>query len=146
MGVMLQNFSFKLAMPKVKREPKPGRIVTSLLYALSFKDENGIWKAKVNTKSVNGYPDFIICDFTEKSHQIRGKENLFYTKKDKQGHWVRLILSKVDAMTFDGSPLTYSPFCENNVYCGYLVKVNDKIQYDMVEFVGIKKYYGHLLE
>ena len=41
---------------------------------------------------------------------------IVYTKKDKKGHWVRLILTKQEAMCFEGSPLTYSPFCENNSY------------------------------
>lgn len=144
--VILKDVSFKLSIPKVKKETKNSKIVNNLLYCLSFKDDNGIWKAEVNTKNINGYPNKFICEFTENSHKLKGKENLFYTKKDKKGHWVRLILTKQDAMCFEGSPLTYSPFCENNIYCGYLVKVNGVIQFDLIEFVGIKKYYSHLLE
>lgn len=144
--VMLQNFSFKLAVPKIKRKVRHSKIVTSLLYCLSFKDDNEVWKAKVNTKNVDGYPDFIICEFTEKSHQIKGKENLFYKQKDENGHWVRLILPKEEALNFNGNPETYSPFCEHNVYSGYLVKVNGIIQFNVSKFIGYENKCKDLLE
>lgn len=146
MPVRLKDFSFKLAMPKVNKESKSKKAISTMLYCLSVQDENGVWKAKVNTKYLENYPDFIICNFTEKSHSLKGKTNLFYTKKDKHGHWVRRILTEVEALVFEGSPLTYSPFCVNNIYCGYLMKVNGELQFDMVTYVGTKKYYSNLLE
>lgn len=144
--VNLSNLSFKLSTPKPVKVPKPQKAVSTLLYALSFKDENGNWKAKVNTKLIPDYPDFIICDFTEKSHQVKGKENLFYTKKDKHNHWVRLVLTKVDALTFDGDKSTYSTFCERNVYSGHLIKVDNKLEFEMLDFIGYGNKYNYLIE
>lgn len=144
--VNLSNLTFRLSAPKPVKVPKPQKAIATLLYALSFKDENGNWKAKVNTKLIPDYPDFIICDFTEKSHQLKGKENLFYTKKDKQNHWVRLILTKLEALTFEGDSLTYSPFCEKNVYNGHLIKNNDKFEFEMLDFIGYGSKYNNLIE
>lgn len=140
------NISIKPAKTAKPRTAVKAKILTKLTYAVAYKDENGEWFAKVNTKGIEGYKDKVCCEFTEESHELGDKTVVFYKNPDENGKHTKIIRTIVDAKFYPGSPVTYTPFCENQVYSGYLVKKNNCYKFDVSEYIGSFKQYGYLLD
>lgn len=138
--------SIKPAKTVKPRSAIKAKILTRLTYAVAYKDENGEWLARVNTKGIEGYKDKVCCKFTDESHELSDKPIVFYKNPDKNGRYTKVIRTIADAKFYPGSPVTYTPFCENHVYSGHLVKKDNCYKFDVSEYIGTFKQYNTLLD
>ncbi len=125
------GFTFKPAEVKPKRIPSTHKPLTKILYCLAKKDNNGEWKAYINTKGIPDYKDLTILPFTEKSFELKGRNEVFRVSKDKYNHYVKVIRTDVEAEFYPGNKEDYCTLCENHVYSGHIVKVDGITQFDM---------------
>lgn len=139
------GFTFKPAVVKQKRIPSSYKPLTKILYCIAHKDDNGEWKAYVDTKGIEGYKDLTILPFTDKSFELRKRINVFYHKKDKNNCWTRIIRTDVEAEFYPGNPETYCTLCENCVFSGHIVRLDGKLQFDMSVYQGTLKERDFLL-
>ena len=137
--VPTNGFTFKPVVIKPKKITSSHKPLTKILYCLATKDENNQWIAKINTKGIEGYEELTILPFTEKSFELKGRNNVFRTKKDKTGHWVRVIRTDVEAEFYPGNIQDYCTLCENCVFSGHIVKVDGITQFDMSVYQGTTK-------
>ena len=135
---IITGFTIKPAAIKPKKTPSTNKPLTKILYCVAHKNEDGVWKAHINTRGLEGYEKITILDFTEKSLDLKGKTNVFSHEKDKTGHYVRVIRSEINANINPGTPEQYCTLCENKCFSGYIVKVNNIYQFDMIAYKGTK--------
>lgn len=139
------GFTFKPAVIKPKRIPSTHKPLTKILYCLAKKDDNGEWKAYINTKGIPEYKDVTILSFTEKSFELKGRNEVFRVSKDKYGHYVRVIRTDTEADLYPGNKESYCTLCENCVFSGHIVNVDGIAQFDMSVYQGTSKQCDALL-
>lgn len=143
--VPTNGFTFKPVVIKPKKIPTSHKPLTKLLYCLAVKDENNQWIAKINTKGIEGYKEVTILPFTEKSFELKGRNNIFRINKDKHGHWVRVIRTDLEAELYPGNTVSYCTLCENCVFSGHIVKIDGITQFDMSLYQGTSRECSDLL-
>lgn len=139
------GFTFKAVKPKKKRSSNTYKRITKLCYCECVADENGEWKAKISLKNDIINPDIMLLPFTEKSYNLKGKTIVFSTQKDKLGIPIQIIRTQLHATVYPGTPEQYTPFRENFIYKGYVVRYKDVLYFDIVEAIGHYKYYSAIL-
>lgn len=135
----LKGLVFNLAKPKPKRVSK-GKVLTRKLMCICTKTEDGQFKANLrivsNTKRVTN----ILIPFTPASHSCKGKERVFTKKLDKHGKRICRIRNHEQAMFAPAKSNLYTPFCEDWVYQGHLVKIGKQLYFDIKEAVWHKDF------
>ena len=125
---------FKLAEPK-KRNSKPVRVSNHIYNGVCFK-EGEVWKIHVP------YPDdtqMIALEFTEKSYSLK-RPVVFKHGRDKEGRYHMVVRQEREYKYSPGLDTQYTPFCEDFVYKGYIVRIYDKLYFDMIDIIGKKIY------
>lgn len=143
--VPTNGFTFKPIVVKPKRISNTHKAITKILYCVAHKNEKGEWEAHINTKGLENYKDVTILPFTEKSFELKGRNDVFYHEKDKYNHWTRIIRTDADANNTPGNPITYCTLCENCVFSGHIVKIDSEYQFDMSVYQGTFKECEDLL-
>ena len=138
----MNGFTFK-AVVKAKKEPAPKHL-SKILYCLAKHNDKGEWEAHINTKGYKNYNDLTILPFTDKSFNLKGRIDVFRTKKDNKNHWVRIIRNYNESLTNDYIPGLTS-LCENCVFSGHIVRVNGVLKFDMSVYQGTLKQCTNLL-
>lgn len=139
------DFTFKLATPKPKRISSSHKPLTKILYCSARKDDEGNWKAYINTKGLPNMEDLTILPFTEKSFELKDRTDVFYHKPDKYGHYTRIIRTYDVAMFSPGNKETYCTLCPKCVFSGHIVKVDGVMQFDMSVYIGTDRECSDLL-
>lgn len=148
------GLSLNLAPAKPKVVRNEFKHASIILYALANKDENGEWKATVNIKGLTDYKkeldikpsvDTVVLPFTEKSFELKGRNIVFRVKKDKTGHWVKVIRPYDEANYFPGNSADFCTLCENCVFSGHIVKYEGEYKFNMSVFQGTKNQCEELL-
>lgn len=139
------GFTFKPIVAKPKRTPNTHKPLSKILYCVARKNENNEWEAHINTKGIEGYEDTTVLPFTEKSFELKGRNDVFRINKDKYGHIVRVIRSDVDAEFYPGNKEGLCTLCEGCVFSGHIVKVDGNFQFDMSLYQGTFKQCDELL-
>lgn len=80
--------------------------------------------------------------FTENSYNLTNRLTVFTKKLDKHGKPTCICRSESTAKYSPGLPDYYTPFCNNYIYSGYIVRKDGKYWFDMHECVGA--YSNHL--
>ncbi len=142
--VPTNGFTFKPVV-KPKKIHSTYKPLTKILYCIAIKDENNQWVAKINTKGIEGYKEITILPFTEKSFELKGRNNVFRVNKDKTGHWVRVIRTDLEAELYPGNIVSYCTLCENCVFSGHIVKIDGISKFDMSVYQGTIKECSDLL-
>lgn len=141
----ISGLSFKPVISKTKHTESSYKEITKILYCLAKRNDKGEWEAHVNTKGLDGYENITILPFTEKSFDLKGRYDVFRTKKDKHNHWVRIIRDYNETLTSLSDVQGLTTLCENCVFSGYIVKVNGIKQFNMSIYQGTFKQCGELL-
>lgn len=139
------KFTFKpveIKKPRISNNKK----VSMLLYCVAKKDKNDNWIAKINTKGLENYNDTTILPFSEKSFDLRGKNNVWYRKLDRRGHVVRCVRSDVEAFMSPGNSKDYISLRENAVFTGHIVKHEGNLYFNIKDYVGPYNKCSNLLE
>ena len=142
---IITGFTIKPAAMKSKKTPSTHKPLTKVLYCVAHKNEDGVWKAHINTRGLEGYEELTILDFTERSLDLKGKTDIFSHEKDKTGHYVRVMRSEMRAHLAPGTPEQYCAVCENDCFSGHIVKVNGVSQFDMIAYKGTRSQCESLL-
>ena len=129
--------NFKLAPIKIKsvRKPKadsPKKVYPKLVNGVCYND-NGTWRIEIPCISEDHHIIKRAFDFTPESHSLKNKIHVFRLKED--GKYECFIRSKEDTKYHPGLNEQYTPFRERGVYSGYLIKVNDKVMFDIQEYL-----------
>ena len=125
---------------------KPHRL-SKLIYAVCSKDENtGEFRANIIVK---GSPHRTILNvpFSLDSYNLKGKEKVFSIKLDKQTKkHICFIRSPREAIISGEKSRTVTPFCENWVYSGYLVRIGKSNYFQIKEAIWHKDFVKENLE
>ena len=139
-------FTFRLNTVKKVRTSKPTKKVKSLLYAQAVKREDGTWFARVKTKGFEGYKDITILPFSEKTFELKGKVDVFYHNKDKQGYYTRIMRTEQDSVFYPGNKEDYCVLCDKCIFQGYIIKTLNGLCFDVVKYIGVYSKYGKLID
>ena len=139
-------FTFKLNPIEKVKSNSPTKKINTLLYAQAIRREDGNWFARVKTRGFEGYKDITILPFSEKSFELKGKTNVFYHKKDKNGHYTRVIRTEEDSIRYPGNKEDYCPLCDKCIFQGYIIKTINGVCFDVINFVDVYSKAGHLID
>lgn len=126
---------FSIKPVKKVRKQSSNKQVRNLLYCKP-KLIDGVWYAYINTKGFEGYEDVTVLPFTARSLNTTNCCNIFSINKDKTNHYVHIIRDKETVFLHPVDEEKYSTLCENSVFKGYIIKLYNKLQFDMVSYVG----------
>lgn len=145
--VILAGFKFK-AVPKKRTINKSdnNHKITKLVYCVCHKESDGNYVAHIRLRNDPVYPDILSIPFTKESYSLKGKEKIFTKTCDETGRYTCIVRRKQEANLFPGSDKTYSPFRENCVYSGYIVKIKDKLYFDVSETLNNYRYCPEILD
>ena len=127
----ITSLSFSLKKPKrFKSKNRPKRVSNSLYEGICFKDVDGTWKIHVAYDGA-----MLSLPYTEDSYSLN-RQVVFAHDKDVKGRSKMFIRFEREYRFSPGLDSQYTPFCENCVYNGYIVKYNGKLYFDMNKYVG----------
>lgn len=131
---------------KVRSSYKPHKL-SKLIYAVCVKDKkSGEYRANI---VVVGDPHRTILNlpFSLDSYSLKGKEKVFSIKLDKQTKkHICFIRSPREAILSGKKSRTVTPFCEDWVYSGYLVRIGKQNYFDIKEAIWHKDFVKENLE
>lgn len=131
-SAILSKLSFKpVEKKRVVNINKP-RVVSKLLFCVCvYNKDTNEFEAHIDMHNDPNYPDTWVLPFTDNSRSLKGKSRVFALELDKFGHHVCIIRDEHHANNFPGLDTQYTPFRDNYVYSGYVVKDNGKHKFDM---------------
>lgn len=130
MAKVFIGLKLNLAKPKKHRVFRPKRISNKLYEGVCYKDD-GVWKIHVP------YPDsssLLSLEFTEASYSLR-REVVFYKTCDPKFKYHIVHRREREWKYSPGLSDIYTPFCEDFIFKGYIVKINQKLYFDMISVV-----------
>lgn len=134
----ITGLTFKLVQPKKKRESK-SKTLTKLVYAVCVKSEDN-FKANLRIVSNKQRITNMVVPFTPASHSCKGKERVFTKKTDKRGKRICHIRNIEQAKLAPIKSVLYTPFCEDWVYSGHIVKIDKSIYFDIKDAIWHKDF------
>lgn len=148
MSKPLIGLSFKPVETKKRKttSSKPHKL-SKLIYAVCVKDkETGEYRANI---VIVGDPHRTILNipFSLDSYSLKGKEKVFSIKLDKQTKkHICYIRTPREAILSGEKSRTVTPFCEDWVYSGYLVRIGKLNYFQIKEAVWHKDFIKENLE
>lgn len=148
MSKPLIGLSFKPVETKKRKttSSKPHKL-SKLIYAVCVKDkETGEYRANI---VIVGDPHRTILNipFSLDSYSLKGKEKVFSIKLDKQTKkHICYIRTPREAILSGEKSRTVTPFCEDWVYSGYLVRIGKLNYFQIKEAVWHKDFIKETLE
>lgn len=148
MSKPLIGLSFKPVETKKRKTTsnKPHKL-SKLIYAVCVKDkETGEYRANI---VIVGDPHRTILNipFSLDSYSLKGKEKVFSIKLDKQTKkHICYIRTPREAILSGEKSRTVTPFCEDWVYSGYLVRIGKLNYFQIKEAVWHKDFIKETLE
>lgn len=134
--ILLTGFQF---VPKTKKPKINDKRCTNIVYCLC-EQIDGKYFAVINTGK-----EKTKLEFTPKSYELRNKLVVFTHKLDRNKKPICIYRSELDARLSPGLPIQYTPFCNNQIYSGYIIKKEGKYYFDMKEYIGSSRNYHQLL-
>lgn len=131
------GFSIK-PVKKVRAKVSSTRIIKQALYCKPVYVDD-ILVAHINTKGLDGYEKVTILPFSKESFDLRGKTHIFARNKNKEGKYVHIIRTKDTSEMYPGNDEIYTPICENSIYRGYIIKRNNDLAFNVVEYISTIK-------
>ena len=148
MSKPLIGLSFKPVETKKRKttSSKPHKL-SKLIYAVCVKDkETGEYRANI---VIVGDPHRTILNipFSLDSYSLKGKEKVFSIKLDKQTKkHICYIRTPREAILSGEKSRTVTPFCEDWVYSGYLVRIGKNNYFQIKEAIWHKDFVKENLE
>lgn len=134
--VLLTGFQF---VPKTRKTKIHDTKCTNMVYCLC-KQVDRKYLAVINIGK-----EKTELEFTPKSYNLKDKLVVFTHKLDKHKKPICIYRSEMDARLNPGLPVQYTPFCNNQIYSGYIIKKEGKYYFDMKHYVGPLSNYRELL-
>lgn len=131
------GFSIK-PVKKVRAKVSSIPIIKQTLYCKPVYVNDEV-VAHINTRGIDGYEKVTILPFSKESFDLRGKTHIFARDKNKEGKYVHIIRSKDTSEMYPGDDELYTPICENSIYKGYIVKRNNELAFNVVEYISTIK-------
>ena len=144
----LVGLSFKPVETKKRKttSSKPHKL-SKLIYAVCVKDkDSGEYRANI---VIVGDPHRTILNipFSLDSYSLKGKEKVFSIKLDKQTKkHICYIRTPREAILSGEKSRTVTPFCEDWVYSGYLVRIGKLNYFQIKEASWHKDFVKETLE
>ena len=145
MSKPLKDLAFKVAKPKPKRVER-GEILTKKVYCTCVMSEGGEFKANLRIISEKLKVTNLQIPFTIQSYNCKGKERVFTKKRDKYGKRVCHIRTVEQAKIAPEKSLLYTPFCEDWVYDGYLVRIHGQLYFEIKNAIWHKDFFTEDLD
>lgn len=148
MSKPLIGLSFKPVETKKRKttSSKPHKL-SKLIYAVCVKDkETDEYRANI---VIVGDPHRTILNipFSLDSYSLKGKEKVFSIKLDKQTKkHICYIRTPREAILSGEKSRTVTPFCEDWVYSGYLVRIGKNNYFQIKEAIWHKDFVKENLE
>lgn len=141
------GLSFKPVETKKKKSTssKPHKL-SKLIYAVCAKNDDGEFRANIVVVD-NPHRTILNIPFTLDSYSLKGKEKVFSIKKDKQTKkHICFIRTPREAILSGETSRTVTPFCEDWVYSGYLVRIGKFNYFQIKEAIWHKDFVKEDLE
>ena len=135
----MEVLKFGLKPVPKKRETTGIKKERKITTGVCFKDVDDIFKIHV---VIDGSANRVL-EFTPNSYDLKDKTHVFQKKPNKDGKYICRIRSEASAKYSPGNPDIYTPFCQNWVYKGHIVTINDKVMFDVTDIVCVN---GHELD
>lgn len=145
MDKYISGFKFKAVKKTVKRNSNKPKKVSRLCVGVCNK-EGDDWTIRLNLKDDERYPNELVLPFTDTSKSLYGKTKIFSKEKDEHGNIVCYVRHEDKAKWFPGSEDAYTPFNNGWAYSGYIVSINGKLYFEIVEALACAKLYYAQLE
>ena len=119
-----------------------GTVISRDCKAIVIKDDEG-FKAKISLNNDTENPDILVIPFTTKSYDIKGKEIIFSKERIDNNRFRCIIRDKASANLYNDTE-HYTPFRENIVITGYIVRLDGKMYFQYKDFISFNpfvKYY-----
>lgn len=148
MSKPLIGLSFKAVETKKRKatSTKPHKL-SKLIYAVCVKDEkSGEYRANIIVVG-NPHKTILNIPFSLDSYNLKGKEKVFSIKLDKQTKkHICYIRTAREAILSGEKSRTVTPFCEDWVYSGYLVRIGKLNYFQIKEAIWHKDFVKENLE
>lgn len=138
MSKPIKGLTFRLAQPKTKRKSS-NKVLTKKVYCICIMSEDSEFKASLRIVSSNLKVTNISIPFTAASYSCKGKERVF-SKKFERGKRICYIRTPDQARLSPDNSILYTPFCEDWVYSGRIVKSKGKREFDIIEAIWHKDF------
>lgn len=126
-------------VPKPPKKSQTTRC-TNMSYCVCVKRDNGYYAVLNTTKGEK------IVDFTPNSHNLKGKLIVFTKKLDEHNRPICVYRDEFTAKYGPGLPTQYTPFNNDYVYSGYVIKRKDVYYFDMKECIGPYRHNSELVK
>lgn len=133
----IKGLVFRLATPKRKRVVR-GKPLTKKVYCVCVNDDG--FKAELRLVSKTQKVTNIRIPFTLASYSCNGKERVFTKKLDEHGKRICHIRNHEQAMVAPVKSRLYTPFCEDWVYEGYVVKIKSQMYFEIKNAIWHKDF------
>lgn len=143
----LKGLSFKPVETKRTRVSYKPRRLSKLIYAVCVKDkETGEHRAYIVINN-NPHRTILNISFSLDSYSLKGKERVFSKRIDPQTKkHICYIRTPREAAIAPTKSKLYTPFCENWVYSGYIVRIGKQNYFDIKEAIWHKDFIREDLE
>ena len=136
------KIKFGIAQPTTKKldlskvhKPK-GKMTKGIIVEV----EENEFKVLVKSIDTKNNEKEELLPLTDRSFDLKGKENIFTRKKDKFGKRTRIIRDKNKANFMPGLPEIYFPFSNNWQVKGYIITENNIRKFDFMGLIGLNNY------
>jgi len=142
------GLSFKPVETKKKtRSTYTPHKLSKLIYAVCVKNKTtGEFRANILVVD-NPHRTILNVPFSLDSYDLKGKEKVFSIKPDKQTKkHICFIRTPREAILSGSKSRTVTPFCEDWVYSGYLVRIGKNNHFQIKEAIWHKDFIKENLE
>ena len=142
---IIKTLSFKPieTKKKVRSSYKPHKL-SKLIYAVCSRNDG---KYRANIIVVGDHRTIINVPFSLDSYNLKGKEKVFSKRIDPQTKkHICFIRSPREAILSCSKSRTVTPFCEDWVYSGYLVRIGKSNYFQIKEAIWHKDFVKENLE
>lgn len=130
------TFSFKFSPRIVKtKKESPNKVISGKLMCTVIKVDN-VWKAKIDTTSLEDFGNITILPFSEETFNLKGKNDIFSINPDEKGRYTRINKDNVDCTTTPSTSSMWTSLRENHIFSGKIIKVNNNLFFDIKEYIG----------
>ena len=140
------ELKFNPAAISKKKKTSKGKRISPIVHCVCTKSEDGEYKAILRIVSNAQRVTNMSISFTVESYSTRDKERVFSIKPDKTGKKICYIRTKSQAMLAPKKSNLYTPFCEDWVYSGHIVRIGKLLYFDIKEAIWHKDFYNKDLD
>lgn len=118
------GFTINIAKGKKKPKAKSSPVKISRLCKGVVIKEDDTYKVRISLNNDADNPDYLVIPFTKESLDLKGKVEVFSTKRDEFGKYIKFIRDSRWCQYNPGLPTQYTVVIEKLIVTGNVVRCN----------------------